>query len=67
MHRDCRLKAAFPGAYTQNGGLITFDTSSIRRTIGFQEPFTTGTGLAFRPDNYGVWVEMPVKYGNNMT
>jgi hypothetical protein len=32
-HRSCRLKSAFPGAYTEAGGIVSFDVSKIAEAI----------------------------------
>ena len=33
MHRGCRLKAAFPGTYTSDGGLLKFDVGKIKAAL----------------------------------
>ena len=66
-HRGCRLKAAFPGAYTEEGGLISFDMASIQERLGIRDGVTTKVGVTFHRDDLAVWVEMPVRYGNNLT
>ena len=36
-HRSCRLKAAFPGAYTEAGGIVSFDVPKITEAIEMKE------------------------------
>ncbi len=33
MHRGCRLKHAFPDAYTKEGNLLIFDVKKIKKTL----------------------------------
>lgn len=63
-HRGCRLKAAFPAAYHEDGALVAFDMDAVRRAIGWREPFVAKSGLKITVEPWGVWVGMPVRYSN---
>lgn len=78
-HRGCRLKAAFPGAYTEQGhGLVTFDMDKVANSLGMFKDWVINSkgerehplegGLHFRIsvffDEPRVWIEMPVMVGN---
>ena len=64
-HRACRLKAAFPGAYHQDGALVSFDMEAIRKAIGWNERVGTRAGLSFERSRGGdIWVSLETKVGN---
>jgi len=78
-HRACRLKAAFPGAYTELAdGLVTFDMKKISEVLGLFDDIVIGRdGLPLHPlegDMHfrisagwvepEVWIELPVQVGN---
>ena len=79
-HRGCRLKAAFPGAYNEQGdGLVTFDMKKVAKQLGLFEDIVVGRDgqplhplkgdLHFRITTDGcrrpeVWIELPVQVGN---
>lgn len=81
-HRACRLKAAFPGAYTEQGdGLVTFDMKKVAETLGLFDDWIIDTngkhihplegGLHFRVGaGWGepeVWIEVPIQVANSIS
>lgn len=81
-HRACRLKAAFPGAYTEQGdGLVTFDMKKVAGMLGLFDDWIIDTngkhihplegGLHFRVGaswlEPEVWIEVPVQVGNHLS
>ncbi len=81
-HRSCRLKAAFPGAYTERGdGLISFDMKKISEALGLFDDIVIGRDgqplhplegdLHFRVSagwvNPEIWIELPVQVGNQLS
>jgi len=63
--RAARLKTAFPGAYHQDGALVSFDMDTIRKVIGWTRPVETAAGLRFeRARNGEIWVSLKTKVGN---
>ena len=81
-HRACRLKAAFPGAYTERGdGLVTFDMKKVVETLGLFDDWIIDTngkhvqplegGLHFRIGAYWsepeVWIEVPIEVANSIS
>lgn len=81
-HRDCRLKAAFSGAYTEQGdGLITFDMKKVSESLGLFNDIVIGRdGQPLHPLEGDlhfriragwlkpeVWIEMPVQIGNALS
>jgi len=80
-HRSCRLKAAFPGAYSEElDGLVTFDVKKMADSLGlFKDWVIDRNGelvhpldgdLHFRVCAYGrpeIWLEIPVQVGNNLS
>lgn len=79
-HRACRLKAAFPGAYTeQTDGLVAFDMKRVSETLGLFNDIVIGRDgqpllhplegdLHFRIKagwlEPEIWIEFPVQVGN---
>lgn len=78
-HRACRLKAAFPGAYTEQGdGLVTFDMRKVSESLGLFNDIVIGRdGQPLHPlegdmhfrisagwANPEVWIELPIRVGN---
>lgn len=66
-HRACRLKAAFPGAYHQDGALVTFDMETMRKAIGWEHPVETKGGVKFTRQGGRVVVMVDVRIGNIMS
>jgi len=81
-HRGCRLKAVFPGAYSERGdGLITFDPSRMAESLGlFRDIIVARDGQPLHPlegdvhfrigvrgPEPEVWVGLPVQVGNNLS
>jgi hypothetical protein len=62
--RAARLKAAFPGAYHQDGALVSFDMDAIRRAVGWGKPVGTASGLRFERMRDAIWVSLETKVGN---
>lgn len=67
FHRSCRLKAVFPGAYSQQGGLVTFDMDKVAEAVGYKKSLRTDRGISFQPDEYGVWVTIDVEVGGELS
>jgi hypothetical protein len=78
-HRGCRLKAAFPAAYTEQGnGLVTFDMKKVSESLGLYNDIVIGRdGQALHPLEGDlhfyiragwfepeIWIEIPVQVGN---
>ena len=78
-HRGCRLKAAFPAAYTEQGdGLVTFDMQKVATTLGLFRDIVVGRNgqdlhpidgnLHFRISaDYKrpeIWIQIPLTVGN---
>jgi hypothetical protein len=81
-HRACRLKAAFPGAYTEEGdGLVTFDMKKVSESLGLFNDVVIGRdGQPLHPLEGDlhfriragwlepeVWIELPVRIGNEIS
>lgn len=81
-HRGCRLKAAFPGAYTEHlDGIVAFDMSKVVNQLGLFNDWIIDNngepchplegGLHFRIgltfDEPTVWLEIPVRVGNSIS
>lgn len=81
-HRSCRLKAAFPGAYTERGdGLVSFDMGKVAQSLGLFKDVVLGRdGQPLHPLDGDVhfrisagwvepeiWIEMPVQVGNQVS
>ncbi len=66
-HRGCRLKAAFPGAYDQDGGLVTFDMAKVRAQLGMVEPLRTDAGLEVELHHGSVWLSVRVQVSNQLS
>ncbi len=81
-HRACRLKVAFPGAYTEGAdGLVTFDMKRVAESLGLFNDIVIGRdGQELHPlegdlhfrisaqwDTPAVWVELPVRIGNEIS
>lgn len=66
--RAARLKAAFPGAYCQDGAFVSFDMDTIRKAIGLSRSVETAAGLRFERARGGeIWVSLETKVGNCMS
>ena len=81
-HRDCRLKAAFPGAYTDKGdGLIAFDMGKVAESLGLFSDIIVGRdGQPLHPlegdlhfrigagwQEPEIWIQLPVQVGNQLS
>lgn len=81
-HRSCRLKAAFPAAYTEQGdGLITFDMKKVVESLGLFSDIIIGRdGQPLHPlegdlhfrigaawTEPEIWIELPVQVGNQLS
>ena len=78
-HRACRLKAAFPGSYSEQiNGLVTFDMNRVAESLGLFNDIVIGrNGQPLHPlegdlhfriraswSQPEVWIELPVQVGN---
>lgn len=81
-HRACRLKAAFPGAYSEGlNGLVTFDVKKMSDSLGLFDDWVIDTkgnhchpldgDLHFRVTAHWrspeIWLEVPVQVGNQLS
>jgi len=81
-HRSCRLKSAFPGAYTVKGdGLVTFDMKKVSESLGLFNDVVIGRdGQPLHPLEGDlhfriragwlepeIWIELPVQVGNQLS
>lgn len=62
--RAARLKAAFPGAYHEDGAFVSFDMRAIAEAIGMGNRVETRPGLRFERYRDEVWVSAEVQIGN---
>ena len=82
QHRACRLKKAFPGAYSERSdGLVTFNMQQVAEVMGmFRDIIVGRDGQPLHPlegdlhfriragwKEPEVWVELPVRVGNCLT
>lgn len=64
-HRACRLKAAFPGSYSQDGAFVSFDLSEISAAIGWERPVETRSGLRIERTPSNIWISVETRVGNS--
>lgn len=64
QHRVCRMKAAFPGAYHEDGALVTFDMQTVADRLGFMRPVDTRSGIRFEWMGGEVWAHVKTQVGN---
>lgn len=64
QHRSCRMKAAFPGAYHEDGALVTFDMQTLAERLGFMRPVSTRSGIRFEWMAGQVWAHVQTQVGN---
>lgn len=64
QHRACRMKAAFPGAYHEDGALVSFDMEAIAKAVGLGRRVETRSGMRFERHRDGVWTHVETKVGN---
>lgn len=67
QHRGCRMKAAFPGAYHEDGVLVSFDMAAIKKTIGYHDPVETRSGISFQRDGTDIYAGVEIQVGNQMS
>lgn len=66
-HRACRMKAAFPGAYSQEGALVSFDMEKIKEATGWRDPVDTRSGISFQRFDGGIWALLNTQIGNTIS
>ena len=65
--RAGRLKAAFPGTFTEDGsGFVSFDVDAIRKVIGWGERIDTQSGVTFERSRDCIWVHVKTQVGNSI-
>lgn len=63
--RASRLKAAFPGTFTEDAsGFVSFDMEAIRRAIGWSEPVETASGIRIERVGGAVWMHVQTQVAN---
>jgi hypothetical protein len=58
------MRAAFPGAYSEDGGFVAFDMNAIASRLKFHRALETRSGVEFQVQSGEVWVSLPVRVGN---
>jgi hypothetical protein len=81
-HRACRLKAAFPGAYSEKSdGIVTFDMKHVAESLGLFNDIILGRdGQTLHPLEGDIhfrisaawyepeiWIQIPVQVGNEIS
>ena len=64
--RGCRMKAAFPGAYAEEGCLVSFDLDKIRQQLGWQKPYQCHNGLEFEKHGDEIWISARVEVAGSL-
>lgn len=66
--RAGRLKAAFPGTFTEDGsGFVSFDMDAIRKVIGWGERIDTKAGISFERSRDSIWIHVQTTVGNSIS